>query len=60
MKEIKSIVEKISKKGKKIFVVGNNHYKGQAVVNLLQIRSVVEGKKILMPEGITKTYGTKA
>jgi uncharacterized protein YecE (DUF72 family) len=60
LKEIKSIVEKISKKGKKIFVVGNNHYKGQAVVNLLQIRSVVEGKKILMPEGITKTYGTKA
>jgi uncharacterized protein YecE (DUF72 family) len=57
VREIGSVVERISKKGKKVFVVGNNHYKGQAVVNLLQIRSAVEGKKIPMPEGIIRTYG---
>ena len=44
--EIRAVVEKISKKGKKIFIVGNNHFKGQAVINLLQIKAGLAGRKI--------------
>ena len=57
--EIKQLVEKIKsihEKGLKIFVVGNNHFKGQAVVNLLQIASLLFDSKVAFPESLAKYY----
>ena len=39
-----------------IYVVTNNHFRGQAVVNALQIRSKLSPKKIKSPASIAKHY----
>ena len=56
IREIKSIVERIAKKGRIIFIVGNNHFKGQAVINLLQIKAAVEGRPAAIPEPLAVKY----
>ena len=37
-------------------VVFNNHYKGQAVVNALQFRKMIGGKKVAAPEELVQAY----
>lgn len=57
--EIKELIEKIKNihnKGMKTFVVGNNHFKGQAVVNLLQIESLLYNKPAGFPEPLQEYY----
>lgn len=43
--ELKSIAEKIKKLtelAKKVFISGNNHYKGQAIKNLKELKKIIE------------------
>ncbi|MBU1076388.1 MAG: DUF72 domain-containing protein [Spirochaetes bacterium] len=54
--QIMERLRKIHEKGLKTFVVGNNHFKGQAVVNLLQIGSLFSGSKVSLPEPLTQHY----
>lgn len=57
--ELKPWVERIAKverKAKKTFVVTNNHYQGKAVVNALQLTSILKGKKIKVPEPLRQHY----
>ncbi|MDD5067430.1 MAG: DUF72 domain-containing protein [bacterium] len=57
--ELEELMEKIKtirEKSLKTFVVGNNHFKGQAVVNLLQISSRLSLLKEPVPELLAGHY----
>jgi uncharacterized protein YecE (DUF72 family) len=40
----------------KLFVMNNNHYQGQAVVNALQLKSSLSGRKVPVPESLLEHY----
>jgi uncharacterized protein YecE (DUF72 family) len=40
-----------------VFVVTNNHFRGKAVTNALQLQSMVEGKKVPAPPPLFNEYG---
>ena len=40
-----------------VFVVTNNHFRGQAVANALMLQSLVEGKKVPAPPQLFDAYG---
>ena len=40
----------------RLFIVTNNHFMGQAVANAFQLRHLIEGKRLRMPESLRRTY----
>ncbi len=52
----KEKIEDISKQTKKTFVVANNHYKGQAPVNALELKKMLSGKKVKAPKVLVEHY----
>lgn len=46
----------IAKRAEKTFVVGNNHYKGQAAVNALELKSMLGHTKVNVPEPLAQHY----
>jgi uncharacterized protein YecE (DUF72 family) len=57
--ELKGWAEKIrsvEQKSEKTFAITNNHYKGQAAVNALELKSMLSGRKVKAPETLVKTY----
>jgi uncharacterized protein YecE (DUF72 family) len=46
----------MAKEVQKLFVMNNNHYRGQAVVNALQLKSALSGKKVRVPEPLADQY----
>lgn len=40
-----------------VFVITNNHFRGQAVANALMLRSMVEGEKVDAPPPLVDAYG---
>ncbi len=56
LKELTGTIRTIHEKGLKTFVVGNNHFKGQAVVNLLQLQSEIAGTNSALPEPLNTYY----
>lgn len=58
-KELSSIVERIQAlvdKVERIFIIANNHYKGQAPANALQIKSMLLDKKVSIPPLLVENY----
>jgi uncharacterized protein YecE (DUF72 family) len=58
-KELDPWLEKISEvteAASSTYVITNNHFRGQAVVNALQIRSRIEGRKVEAPPGLVEHY----
>ena len=49
-------IKAIAKKTKETYVITNNHFRGQAVVNALEMKSFVEEKKTLAPAQLVKQY----
>jgi uncharacterized protein YecE (DUF72 family) len=43
-------------KAQQMFVIANNHYKGQAVVNALEVKSRLTGKRVPVPEPLLVAY----
>lgn len=43
-------------RAQKLFIVTNNHFKGQALVNAFQMRSLLEGGKFDIPEPLKRAY----
>lgn len=39
-----------------VYIVTNNHYRGQAVVNALELRGLLEGSPGRVPEGLLRAY----
>jgi uncharacterized protein YecE (DUF72 family) len=49
-------ISEVSETASSTYVIANNHFRGQAVVNALQIRSRIEGRKVAAPPSLIKHY----
>jgi len=49
-------VRKVSEHARDTFVITNNHYQGKAVVNALQLISILKGAKVKVPEPLRTHY----
>ena len=57
--ELEDWIEKIKnlgKKSKKVVVITNNHYRGQALANALQIKNMITQEKLDIPFDLLKQY----
>lgn len=52
MEKIRSVAER----SEKTLAITNNHYKGQAAVNALELKSMLSGTKVKAPEPLLKAY----
>jgi uncharacterized protein YecE (DUF72 family) len=51
-----SRVRKVSEEARNTFVITNNHFQGKAVVNALQLISILKGSKVKVPEPLRQHY----
>ena len=51
-----SRVQKVGEQARNTFVITNNHFQGKAVVNALQLISILKGSKVKVPEPLRKHY----
>jgi len=49
-------VRKVTERARETFVVTNNHFQGKAVVNALQLISILKGSKVKVPEPLRRHY----
>jgi len=49
-------IKDLGRKSAKVFVITNNHYRGQAVANALQIRNLLTGEKLEIPHLLLKKF----
>jgi len=49
-------IKKLGKKSDKVFVITNNHYRGQAMANALQIKNMITGDKLDVPKTLLEEY----
>lgn len=47
---------RIAAKSEETYVITNNHYRGQAVVNALQLKSMLTGSRVKVPEPLLSSY----
>lgn len=52
----KDKIESVAKKAEITFVVANNHFQGKAPANALELKSMISGRKVRVPETLAKTY----
>jgi uncharacterized protein YecE (DUF72 family) len=48
--EISERIRQIAKEAREVYVITNNHYRGKAICNALELKAKLEGKKIKIPE----------
>jgi uncharacterized protein YecE (DUF72 family) len=51
-----SRVRKVGEQARNTFVITNNHFQGKAVVNALQLISILKGSKVKVPESLRQQY----
>lgn len=49
-------IRQLGKKSGRVFVITNNHYQGQALANALQIKNLLTGEKLEIPETLLEAY----
>lgn len=49
-------IRKVSARANQTFVITNNHYQGKAIVNALQLISLLKGEKVKVPEPLRHQY----
>ena len=49
-------IKDLGSRSGKVYVITNNHYRGQAVANALQIRNMITGEKVDIPELLLEKY----
>ena len=49
-------IKELGNKSDKVLVITNNHYRGQALANALQIKNKITGEKLDIPLSLLKTY----
>jgi len=49
-------IKELGKKSKKVVVITNNHYRGQALANALQIKNMATNEKLDIPIDLLKQY----
>ena len=56
LERVEKRVSEMAQKVEKTFVVANNHPRGQAAVNALQLKSMLSGQKVKAPDLLVKAY----
>src|SRR3989440_8350254 len=49
-------VRKVTERARETFVITNNHFQGKAVVNALQLISILKGSKVKVPEPLRRHF----
>ncbi|HUT08711.1 MAG TPA: DUF72 domain-containing protein [Candidatus Latescibacteria bacterium] len=49
-------IKELGKKSGRVYVITNNHYRGQAMANALQIRNMITGDKVDIPDLLLEKY----
>ena len=49
-------IKELGKKSGKVYVITTNHYRGQAMANALQIRNMITGDKVDVPDLLLEKY----
>jgi len=49
-------IEKLEESTREVFVITNNHYQGKAVVNALQLISILKPAKVKVPQPLLQNY----
>jgi uncharacterized protein YecE (DUF72 family) len=49
-------IKEVAKQTRETYVVTNNHFRGQAVVNAVEIKAALEEERVLAPEPLFKVY----
>lgn len=49
-------IKELGTKSGKVYVITNNHYRGQALANAIQIRNMITGQKVDVPEPMLEKY----
>ena len=52
----KTRIDSIAAKAQKTFVIANNHFEGKAAVNALQLKHMLTGRAVDVPETLLKRY----
>jgi uncharacterized protein YecE (DUF72 family) len=52
----KGRIERVAERTENTFVITNNHYLGKAVVNALQLMSMLKGAKVKVPDSLRQYY----
>jgi len=52
----KERITQISQQTEKSFVVANNHFKGQAAVNALELKNMLSGERVKAPKPLVEHY----
>ena len=52
----KTRIDTIAAKAKKTFVIANNHFEGKAAVNALQLKHMLTGRAVNVPDTLLKKY----
>ena len=52
----KTRIDTIAAKAKKTFVIANNHFEGKAAVNALQLKHMLTGRAVNVPDTLLKRY----
>jgi uncharacterized protein YecE (DUF72 family) len=56
IKEWISRIKELEEKSRELYVITNNHYRGQAVCNALQLKAGVEHKRVRIPSPMKSIY----
>jgi uncharacterized protein YecE (DUF72 family) len=54
--QIKRRIDRLAEAFKSLTVIANNHYRGAELANALELKSLVTGRKLPVPEGLLRTY----
>lgn len=49
-------IKDMASSSERIYVITNNHYRGQALANALQLKNMTTGKKVEVPENLLRQY----
>ena len=56
LQQIEGRLEKLRQAFSEITVIGNNHYRGAELANALELKAMVTGEKVPVPEGLMREY----
>ncbi len=54
--QIKQRVDKLANAFETLTIIANNHYRGAELANALELKALLSGEKLLVPEGLLKAY----
>ncbi len=54
--QIRRRIDRLAEAFKSLTVIANNHYRGAELANALELKALLTGEKLPVPEGLLKTY----